>query len=286
MKPEWYSPITWFGGGNAITQQINDSQTIMNSITNDTNQVCQITTESSAIGNIVTIDNSIINGDAIGIENSVSVNSGCAITSTMNTSIDSILSAISQQSAAADNTGMLSGLLSNTDDITTTTNISQLFSNTINNINNAVCDVNTDVVTRGNFVFVNNSTVNGTFVGVDMSGTDVVASCNMNNTMNNIVYNQGQSSVTQSTVMKSNILEIIVVIVIAIGAVLIICGIVKAVSMKTRTAGSGGTAGTDTAGSGTTGVAQAAQAAQASNWMSSSVNDTAVQMQEMIQLGR
>jgi len=198
--------------GPSISKNINNFQTTFNNnITQASTQECLASSQTDESGNVIIIQNSSILGNFTGITTQTTADASCIMTSTMDNSIQNIISNISNQTNSTDSS-IFQGLSIQKND----TNVNNTVNNNISQINEALCDVSNITVQDGNYVYVSDTTIAGNFVGISAT-TNSKAGCSMTNYMKNTVFNQVQNSSTQSntiTSVFSLILTIIILIIV------------------------------------------------------------------------
>ena len=192
-------------------------QNFMNNITQQDQQNCIATVNSSANNNVVIINGTKIDGNVTGVSLTATTDASCLMVSNMEDSVQNILAAVLQQTNTSE-TDWFNGFQITND--TNTFNISQSVTNNINQINESTCASNTITSADNNYVYVTNSVIGGNFVGVTESAS-ASASCSMNNTMKNTTYNQVQASGTQSNTIEGMFVAIVGAFAAIIGLIII-----------------------------------------------------------------
>lgn len=199
------------------------NQNITNSILQSNSQNC-ISNATGTANNNTTIIAGNIKGNATGTSTTVKSDASCIIVSSLQSSIENILAAMSQQKNTS-----IDGIF-NAFKFEGTSNINVVNQNINNNImqlNQQLCQANAYSSASGNYTYVQKSaTVNGNFIGASVE-SDASANCNMSNFIKNIIYNQEQSTNNQNNISKDAIAAVIGMIIAAF-VVLGICGAVTA----------------------------------------------------------
>lgn len=197
----------------AVTEQ-NFTNNILQSSKND----CWANTTSNTDNNVVIADGTIVGGNFIGVQTSTNTDASCVITSTMETTVDDILKSIIQQTNQSSNS-LFGGFTFSGN--TNVFNARQTVVNNITQLNETVCAANTVKTTNGNYIYSRNQSVFGDFIGVN-SNSESTASCTMNNTMKNSVYNEAQASNNQDNQIQSMFVAIIAAIASVIGGIVLL----------------------------------------------------------------
>ena len=193
--------------GNITSNIISDTQKVSNTILNKANNNCY-----AKCSNIINNQNINVTGGSgnIDIEQSCKGLASCAMSSTFEDEIHSILSAQAQQSNSVQEPLFSLGI-----DLTTNySNINQSTTTKIANIINNSCASDSNNIINGQMVVVKDRNGN---INIGQSG-DARSTCVINNLSKAIVFNSDQAKTTQ----KNKITQAIVIIIIVIAIVLIV----------------------------------------------------------------
>lgn len=216
--------------GGVLSNSTNVTQTLMNSVFEETATACNATCTATQNGNVVIINDTTIDGSA-GFQESCSVAASCVMNNTLDSQVQNIVSSLLNQSntAATDFLGDLSFNGS-----TNSANLNQNVSNYITQIIDSTCNAQLAFTQDDNLLYVSNSNVTG-FVGFQIGTANqpnsANASCAMSNLSKSVVYNNVQAQVSQSNVQ----IGIFALIVAAIIAIVLIGAIVTVVLASTGT---------------------------------------------------
>lgn len=192
-------------------------QTFMNNITQQDQQNCIATVNSSANNNVIIVNGANIRGNFTGVAVTTSTDASCLMVSNMENSISNILAATIQQTNTSE-TDWFNGFQFTGQ--TNSFNVSQSVTNNITQINQATCAANTTVSANNNYVYVTNATIGGNFVGVTSTAT-ATANCNMTNMMKNTTYNQAQANASQSNTIEGMFVAMFGAFVTVVGLIVI-----------------------------------------------------------------
>lgn len=190
-------------------------QKFMNNITQEDQQNCIATVQSTTNDNVVIVQGATIDGNFTGVSSTVNTDATCLMVSNMEDTVRNMLSATLQQTneVASDMAGDFSW-----QNAENKFDINQSVVNNISQINEATCAANTTSSTDNNYVYVSNSKVRGDFIGVS-NKANATANCSMTNSMKNTTYNQAQASATQSNTVLGMFVAIAAVIAGVIGVI-------------------------------------------------------------------
>jgi hypothetical protein len=179
-----------------VSSQTNVSsfqQSFINNILQQSQQNCLVQSTNTASNNVTIINGATIDGNVIGVTITAHTDASCLMTSSMEDSVQNMLSAILQQANQAATDIMNGGQITME---TNTFSIDQSVTNNISQINQTTCSVNTSTSTNNNYLYVSGK-VGGNVIGVTQA-TDTKMNCSVSNIMKNTTYNQAQASATQS----------------------------------------------------------------------------------------
>lgn len=174
-------------------------QEFYNNITSQNQQSCIAQVDNNISANSIIVKDSRIKGDFTGILSGAKTDASCIIVSGMDTVIDNKFQAVNKQKASA-----TAGLWSifNWSVEVNDFNLKQTAVNNIHNVNGALCDASRMASVSGNYIYANNVTVDGNYVGVSTS-SDVRATCSLTNMMKTSVYNSAVALNDQTAEVKS-----------------------------------------------------------------------------------
>lgn len=180
--------------GNTQTNIASIQQNFMNNVLQQNQQNCLVQTTDTANNNVVIVSGATIDGNFTGVTVTAHTDASCLMTSSMEDSIQNILSATLQQtnSSATDWFGGFSF-----SGETNVFDIEQSVTNNISQINQTTCSTNTSTSANNNYLYVTNTEIKGSFIGVDPT-SDTKMNCTVTNIMKNTTYNQAQASASQS----------------------------------------------------------------------------------------
>ena len=203
--------------GTVSSQYTKQRQEFYNNITQKTSQVCKNTVKPEANNNQVIISGGTINGDFTGVAQEVTTDATCMISSSMSNNVDQLLEALSNQDFKSDS-DLFNGFQWTTS--SEVTDMRQVLANNINQIMNASCSSDVAPSANNNYVYLEDTTVNGNFIGVS-NKVNSKFDCILENYMKNIIYNKGHADQKQSTKTKG-----IMAALVGIIAAIIICGMI------------------------------------------------------------
>lgn len=179
--------------GNTSSNIASIQQAFMNNILQQNQQNCLVQSSTTANNNVTIVSGSTIDGNVTGVTLTSNTDASCLMTSSMEDSIQNILSSTLQQtnSTATDWFGGFQFSAS-----TNVFDIEQSVVNNISQINQTTCAANTVTSANNNYFYLN-AKVGGDFIGVNAS-SNTSMNCTVNNIMKNTTYNQAQASATQS----------------------------------------------------------------------------------------
>jgi hypothetical protein len=227
--------------GNFLVNVADITQTFVNNILQEDQQFCLSTVNSSTNNNVVIITGSTIDGNAIGVQQTINTDASCLMVSNMDSNISNILSATLAQTNKV-SSDLFNGF--SFDAGLNSFDINQTVTNNISQVNEATCSASQIVSSSNNYVYVSNSTIKKNFVGV-VTTSDSKANCTMSNSMKATTYNQAQASGTQSNTVSGMwaalMAAIVAIITIIIVGVVLVFG-VSAVGYVgyTKAGGTGG----------------------------------------------
>lgn len=205
-----------FGGGSA-GQSYAGQQTVMNSILQESNQSCSVKAQAENNENVLVVSNSSARY-ITGVEQSVTSDITCSITSTMDATVENLLSNSSKQSIE-DSQGVVGDIIDIfKDGDTQSVDMSQYVSNAVSQITNATCQSSTITSASNNLLIVTNSRTSDV-VGVS-TNTSAQATCILQNVAKTDLVTKLGLINDQDIVKKSAFWEVVKYIVI--GALLII----------------------------------------------------------------
>lgn len=202
---------------SGTTNVANIKQNFMNNVTQQSQQNCIATVNSSTNNNVVIVNGANIRGNFTGVATTTSTDATCLMVSSMEDSISNIISATLRQTNTSQ-TDWFNGFQFTAD--TNTFNISQSVTNNINQINQATCAANTTTSSNNNYIYVSNTVVGGDFVGVT-SSANASADCTISNTMKNTTYNQAQADTSQSNTIQGMFVAMVAAFAGIIGVIVI-----------------------------------------------------------------
>lgn len=201
---------------------INYQTDFVNNITQVSKQNCVAIAEAEASGNVVVVSGSVINGGVgVGVQ-AVKSDAACTMTNTIDNSVQNIINDITNQTNQA-TTSVFDGFFVDTDN--NNININNSVKNNISQYNETNCVSSAISVTDTNYVYVENSRVNG-FVGVQNDGTSAEANCTMNNYTKNTTYNKAQNQSNQTNSFTSSFVYILGIVIVVIGVIVAVVIIV------------------------------------------------------------
>ena len=204
------------------------TQGFYNQVIQESQQLCQATSTVYEGDSTVIIDNVSVDGDLTGINYQVSTDASCLMVSGMESSIQSMLSAIASQSDTdeSDIFSFFETPVFNSDK----ESVYQIISNNIYQTYEATCQASNSIATGTQYVYIANAEVGGNLTGIDMNSS-TSANCMMNNMMKNVTYVEAGASADQEVFQEgmfgeffnsmTAIITGIVVIVIVLGVVLV-----------------------------------------------------------------
>ena len=210
---------------------VQDSSTViqkMNNLTQTNQQYCKAESKQLASGNVITISGSTVNSDFIGVRlMGNSTDASCLIASSFDSTTDNIAKSIANQ-----NTVTESGLFSilNFDTSVEVANVKDSVKNNISQVNEAVCSASNISEVSNNYIYVTDSNVKSSFIGVDISNTSANANCTMTNYQKMDLYNDFYANTQQNTKFQTSfaaILGVIVIIIIIAIVAPILIGIIS-----------------------------------------------------------
>ena len=204
----FFNPLSIFQ--NNISQSNALTQTVNNNILNSSNAQCISECTLYNGGNTIIIDGTTIQGN-VEFNQTCNLNQQCVINSTLDTQVQSILDSLSKQTSVT--TRGLFDILGSSS--TQSNDVRQTLTTNISNLINSTCRSTANIVNENNFVYLNNSTVEGSLQF--NQSADVLSACTLNNMSRVQVQNQLQASNEQSAkILGSTGLLIILLIIIVI----------------------------------------------------------------------
>jgi hypothetical protein len=228
--------MAWLFPTNFGVNTTDITNNISNTVTQIQNTQCISNVTDNASNNTIIVNGSVINGNFTGVTFQSSSDASCAITTSMDDIVTSIMGNLVTQNNKSESD--LFNDFSNSIQFNST-NITNNISSNITQINESLCSSNLVESFTGNYIFISDSKVNGNFIGVAGASTGS-ATCTMNNYIKNATYNSIQNSVSQSNTSEGifgallGMLQV-VIITITIGVVLLgIIGSIAAAYIKVK----------------------------------------------------
>lgn len=222
-------------GLNATQEQ----QTFLNNVTQSNQQNCSSSASTTQDNNVTIITGTTILGDFIEQSATIVTDSTCLISSSMDSSVESLLSALANQSNKPSSSIFDALSLSAGINLTQT---KQKVTNNIGQLNEAACNSSAIVSQSGNYTYISDSFLGGNYVG-QSSSSNPSSSCSMSNYMKNVTYTQAQAQATQNNTTTSllGIITAVVVIVIVVIIILVVISFGKGVLRSPPPPSAGGT---------------------------------------------
>jgi hypothetical protein len=204
----FFNPLSIFQ--NNISQSNSLAQTVNNNILNSSNSQCISTCSIYNGGNTIIIDGTTIQGN-IEFNQTCNLQQSCVINSTLDTQVESILDSLSKQTSVT--TRGLFDILGSSS--TQENDVRQSLTTNISNLINSTCQSTADITNANNFVYLNNSNVQGSLQFNQTA--DVVSACTLNNMSRVVAQNKLTASNDQSAkILGSTGLLLILLAIIAI----------------------------------------------------------------------
>ncbi len=192
--------------------------TVLNTMTNITEQKCVANCSSTNNGNFVVIRNSSVGGDVNISNQSCKADASCAMTSsqTLTNDVNLTNTTNTKFTNVTDLFGDFDPQLNVGAGITKTT-----LNNSLTSVQSSTCAANSTNSNSGNFVYVSNASAGGNFNAFNQEG-DATANCIMSATSNMQNYNKVKTSSDNETTsigMMAIAMVVLVIGVLAIGGI-------------------------------------------------------------------
>jgi len=202
--------------GSSIEQSLQLTQQVNNNILNSSKASCTTECKNISQGNTIIISGTTLR--SFNFDQSCQLTSVCSINSELDTSVDNILKSLSEQKAGTEK-GLL-GISLSWNQISNRNQVEQIVTTTISNINETSCQTSSINIFDNNFIFFQNSTVQG---DIQFSQTgNVNSNCMLNNISRIQVQNQLASENKQTATIGSGLGLIIAIIILLIAVFLIV----------------------------------------------------------------
>lgn len=205
-------------------------ESFLNNIVQENQQSCASTVTPTNSNQVIIATNSKLNGATIGQINQTTTDASCLITSGMQTSIQNILEATTQQTSSSE-----SDILSifSTQENFAATSLKESVTNNIYQISQASCTSSTAPSNSSQYAYFSGDSLNNAFIG-QSNTTNATSSCSMTNFMKINTYNQGQGSTGQDSKQVGTLGAIGGVIVAVIIVVVLLVGLFFLVTLLKR----------------------------------------------------
>jgi hypothetical protein len=198
--------------GNRQTAIVNNIQNVSNDIIENSYEICNASCTVDISGVHLIIGNSTIQGGINIGGQACSANAYCTMNNELDVQLQNIIDSITNQALSAESPLLIPHYNNQTDIISN----NQTLRNTITQMMNSSCQSNTTNLIQNDYVYVNESSVDGGVnVGFTQSGSST-ANCSMNNISKVNVYNNETAKSDQVEKWENTFATIAIIIVISI----------------------------------------------------------------------